>query len=150
MQPMYYLGLDVHKRKISYCVKDPGGAIHSEGSRAATDPVYAAPPRQLSRSAAADRHSPKRDDGCRPGSTTRHPSTHTCVPRTNAPPACTRQSGVQSWSRPASETAAFRHGSLPCHPSFAAATPPSSSLAPNCQLAIIDRARSGRDPRRAV
>ena len=22
MQPMYYIGLDVHKRKISYCVKD--------------------------------------------------------------------------------------------------------------------------------
>ena len=31
MQPMYYIGLDVHKRKISYCVKDPSGAIHSEG-----------------------------------------------------------------------------------------------------------------------
>ena len=22
MQPMYYIGLDVHKQKISYCVKD--------------------------------------------------------------------------------------------------------------------------------
>ena len=22
MQPMYYMGLDVHKKKISYCVKD--------------------------------------------------------------------------------------------------------------------------------
>jgi hypothetical protein len=22
MKPMYYIGLDVHKRKISYCVKD--------------------------------------------------------------------------------------------------------------------------------
>ena len=22
MRPMYYIGLDVHKRKISYCVKD--------------------------------------------------------------------------------------------------------------------------------
>jgi len=22
---MYYIGLDVHKRKISYCVKDGGG-----------------------------------------------------------------------------------------------------------------------------
>jgi hypothetical protein len=31
-QPMYYLGLDVHKRKISYCVKDGSGRIHSEGS----------------------------------------------------------------------------------------------------------------------
>jgi hypothetical protein len=25
MQPMYYIGLDVHKRKISYCVKDGSG-----------------------------------------------------------------------------------------------------------------------------
>jgi hypothetical protein len=25
MQPMYYIGLNVHKRKISYCVKDSGG-----------------------------------------------------------------------------------------------------------------------------
>jgi transposase len=32
MQPMYYIGLDVHKRKISYCVKDSSGAIHAEGS----------------------------------------------------------------------------------------------------------------------
>jgi transposase len=29
---MYYIGLDVHKRKISYCVKDSSGKIHSEGS----------------------------------------------------------------------------------------------------------------------
>jgi len=32
MQPMYYIGLDVHKRKIRYCVKDGGGRIHAEGS----------------------------------------------------------------------------------------------------------------------
>ena len=31
MEPMYYIGLDVHKRKISYCVKDSSGRIHSEG-----------------------------------------------------------------------------------------------------------------------
>jgi transposase len=31
MGPMYYIGLDVHKQKISYCVKDSGGKIHSEG-----------------------------------------------------------------------------------------------------------------------
>src|SRR6185437_2353609 len=53
---------------------------------------------------------------------------HTCVQRTNAPPACSRQSRVQSWSRPALETVAFRHGSLPLHPRFATATPPSSNL----------------------
>jgi hypothetical protein len=32
MEPMNYTGLDVHKRTISYCVKDSCGAIHSEGS----------------------------------------------------------------------------------------------------------------------
>lgn len=32
MEPMYYSGLDVHKRKISYCVKDSSGKVHSEGS----------------------------------------------------------------------------------------------------------------------
>ena len=31
MQPMYYIGLDVHKRKISYCVKDVSGKVHAEG-----------------------------------------------------------------------------------------------------------------------
>jgi transposase len=36
MQPMYYIGLDVHKRKISYCVKDGSGKMHSEGSLPAT------------------------------------------------------------------------------------------------------------------
>ena len=36
MQPMYYIGLDVHKRKISYCVKDSSGKVHTEGSIAAT------------------------------------------------------------------------------------------------------------------
>ena len=28
MRPMYYIGLDVHKQKISHCVKDSGGKIH--------------------------------------------------------------------------------------------------------------------------
>jgi transposase len=27
MQTMYYIGLDVHKRTISYCVKDGSGTI---------------------------------------------------------------------------------------------------------------------------
>ena len=31
MQSMYYIGLDVHKKKISYCVKDGSGQIHAEG-----------------------------------------------------------------------------------------------------------------------
>jgi transposase len=33
---MYYIGLDVHKRMISYCVKEGSGKIHSEGSIPAT------------------------------------------------------------------------------------------------------------------
>jgi transposase len=32
MQSMYYIGLDVHKKKISYCVKDGSGRIHGEGA----------------------------------------------------------------------------------------------------------------------
>ena len=36
MQSMYYIGLDVHKKTISYCVKDGSGAIHSEGTIPAT------------------------------------------------------------------------------------------------------------------
>ncbi len=36
MQPMYYIGLDVHKRKISYCVKDGGGKVYTEGWLTAT------------------------------------------------------------------------------------------------------------------
>jgi len=31
MQPMYYIGSDVHKRTISYCVKDPSGRVCAEG-----------------------------------------------------------------------------------------------------------------------
>jgi transposase len=36
MEPMYYIGLDVHKQKISYCVKDSGGKVYAEGSIRAT------------------------------------------------------------------------------------------------------------------
>ena len=36
MEPMYYIGLDVHKRIISYCVKDGSGTIYAEGTIPAT------------------------------------------------------------------------------------------------------------------
>ena len=36
MQSMYYVGLDVHKKTISYCVKDASGRIHLEGTIPAT------------------------------------------------------------------------------------------------------------------
>ena len=36
MQTMYYIGLDVHKRTISYCVKDASGRVYTEGSLPAT------------------------------------------------------------------------------------------------------------------
>jgi transposase len=36
MQSMYYVGLDVHKKTISYCVKDASGRIQSEGTIPAT------------------------------------------------------------------------------------------------------------------
>jgi len=33
---MYYIGLDVHKKTISYCVKDASGQVHREGQVGAT------------------------------------------------------------------------------------------------------------------
>ncbi len=36
MQSMYCAGLDVHKKTISYCVKDATGHIQSEGTIPAT------------------------------------------------------------------------------------------------------------------
>jgi transposase len=35
-ETMYYIGLDVHKKTISYCVKDATGCVHSEGKIAST------------------------------------------------------------------------------------------------------------------
>jgi transposase len=32
MESMYYIGLDVHKKTISYCVKEASGRIHAEGT----------------------------------------------------------------------------------------------------------------------
>jgi hypothetical protein len=34
----HYVGFDVHKKTISYCVKDSGGRIHAEGTIPATRP----------------------------------------------------------------------------------------------------------------
>ena len=31
MDSMYYIGLDVHKKTISYCIKKASGQIHREG-----------------------------------------------------------------------------------------------------------------------
>jgi transposase len=36
MASMYYIGLDVHKKTISYCVKDAGGRVQGEGTIPAT------------------------------------------------------------------------------------------------------------------
>src|SRR5712691_6561721 len=33
---MYYIGLDVHKKTISYCVKDASGQVHQQGQVGAT------------------------------------------------------------------------------------------------------------------
>ena len=35
-ETMYYIGLDVHKRTISYCVKDAAGRVHQEGKVGST------------------------------------------------------------------------------------------------------------------
>ena len=45
MQNMYYIGLDVHKRTISYCVKDGGGKIHAEGRKPTPSILCGSPPR---------------------------------------------------------------------------------------------------------
>ena len=36
MDIMYYIGLDVHKKTISFCVKDAGRQVHQEGKIGAT------------------------------------------------------------------------------------------------------------------
>src|SRR2546422_4725219 len=36
MENMYYIGLDVHKKTISYCVKDGSGRIYAEADIPAT------------------------------------------------------------------------------------------------------------------
>jgi len=33
---MHYIGLDVHKKSISYCVKDAAGLVHREGKIGST------------------------------------------------------------------------------------------------------------------
>jgi hypothetical protein len=33
---MYFIGLDVHKKTISYCVKDAAGRVHMEGKIGST------------------------------------------------------------------------------------------------------------------
>ena len=33
---MYYIGLDVHKKTINYCVKDAAGHVHREGKIVST------------------------------------------------------------------------------------------------------------------
>src|SRR6201987_2841135 len=35
-ETMYFIGLDVHKKSISFCVKDAAGHVHQEGKVAAT------------------------------------------------------------------------------------------------------------------
>jgi hypothetical protein len=39
MEPMYYIGLDVHKRTINYCVKGASGRVYAEGLVPATDSI---------------------------------------------------------------------------------------------------------------
>ena len=36
MKEYYYMGLDVHKKTVSYCVKAADGAVRDEGTLAAT------------------------------------------------------------------------------------------------------------------
>jgi hypothetical protein len=36
---MYYIGLDVHKRTISYFIKDAAGHVHREGKIGSSPPI---------------------------------------------------------------------------------------------------------------
>ena len=36
MDSMYYIGLDVHKKTISYCIKNASGQVHREGTIGST------------------------------------------------------------------------------------------------------------------
>ena len=36
MDSMYYIGLDVHKKTISYCIKYASGQVHREGTISST------------------------------------------------------------------------------------------------------------------
>ena len=36
MASMHFIGLDIHKKTISYCMKDPYGTVLQEGTLAAT------------------------------------------------------------------------------------------------------------------
>jgi hypothetical protein len=82
MQTMYYIGLDVHKRTISYCVKDGSGTIHAEGTIAATrfdlDGWMKTSPQPWT--AAMESHSIQRADLRSPAATRRGPE--------SGPPAC--------------------------------------------------------------
>ena len=35
-ETMYYIGLDVHKKTISFCLKDTAGCVHQEGKIGST------------------------------------------------------------------------------------------------------------------
>jgi hypothetical protein len=35
-ESMYYIGLDVHKKTISYCIKDVSGRVYQQGTIGAT------------------------------------------------------------------------------------------------------------------
>jgi hypothetical protein len=40
---MYFIGLDVHKKTISYCVKDAAGRVHQETAGLAPAALRAGP-----------------------------------------------------------------------------------------------------------
>ncbi len=40
MQAVYYIGLDVHKKKIAYCIQTSAGKIVDQGMVASTRPLF--------------------------------------------------------------------------------------------------------------
>ena len=60
-ETMYFIGLDIHKKTISYCVKDAAGHVYQDGNKAAdhTFRVGVIRPQQVattSRAADLERH----------------------------------------------------------------------------------------------
>ena len=47
MDIMYYIGLDVHKKTISFCVKDASGQVHQEGKIGAPEANWTAGSRRF-------------------------------------------------------------------------------------------------------
>jgi hypothetical protein len=103
---MYYIGLDVHKKTISYCVKDGAGHVHREGKIGSTrrelDAWIVTLPGLREQEPPAERHQRTTKPGIRHCAFSRTRPGHLCSPSTKdshggrqfgmygPPPSCKR------------------------------------------------------------